>query len=43
MHLLFKDITEGIRAVLLKRPSIDSVHSIQSQWLGPNSFAYKVN
>ena len=35
------DISQGIRAMLTKRPSIDEVHDEQSQWIGPYAFAYK--
>jgi solute carrier family 30 (zinc transporter), member 9 len=35
------DITVGIRKILASRPSIDEVHSEQSQWIGPYAFAYK--
>jgi len=35
------DIIAGIEKMLLAHPSIDSVHSVQSQWTGPESFSYK--
>jgi len=38
----YAEITEGIRRILLARPAIESVHSIQSQWVGPYTFSYKV-
>ena len=31
----------GIEKILLSRKSIDSVHSVQSQWTGPETFSYK--
>lgn len=36
-----KDITDGIKNLLLARRSVDEVHSVQSQWVGPYSFSYK--
>jgi solute carrier family 30 (zinc transporter), member 9 len=36
-----KDITDGIKKLLLARRSVDEVHSVQSQWVGPYSFSYK--
>jgi solute carrier family 30 (zinc transporter), member 9 len=35
------EITEGIKHILLAQESIDEVHSVQSQWVGPYSFSYK--
>lgn len=35
------EITEGIKNILLAQESIDEVHSVQSQWVGPYSFSYK--
>jgi zinc transporter 9 len=32
---------EGIQKILLNRRSIDNVHSVQSQWTGPDTFSYK--
>jgi len=40
-HAVDPEITSGIKKILLSRPSIDEVHSEQSQWVGPNSFTYK--
>lgn len=36
------DIENGIRELLLARPSIDNVYAVQSQWVGPSTFSYKV-
>ncbi len=36
-----KDIVDGINEILMQRDSIESVHSVQSQWTGPYSFSYK--
>ncbi len=36
-----KDIREGIQQILMDRRSIDNVHSIQSQWTGPETFSFK--
>ncbi len=35
------EIAEGIRELLEARPSIESVHAVQSRWIGPATFAYK--
>lgn len=35
------EITKGIERILLSQRSIDGVHSIQSQWTGPDSFSFK--
>ncbi|KAJ0412637.1 hypothetical protein ATCC90586_002267 [Pythium insidiosum] len=35
------EIEEGIRELLLARPSIDAVYAVQSQWVGPSTFSYK--
>jgi len=35
------EITDGIKRLLLSQRSIDEVHSVQSQWVGPYSFSYK--
>ena len=35
------EITEGINKILVSQRSIDGVHSIQSQWTGPETFSYK--
>mmetsp|Transcript_19708 Transcript_19708/g.42449 ORF Transcript_19708/g.42449 Transcript_19708/m.42449 type:complete len:624 (+) Transcript_19708:86-1957(+) len=40
-HAVDGEITEGIKKILLSQRSIDGVHSIQSQWTGPDSFSYK--
>lgn len=34
-------VPPGIRKLLLARPGIDNVQSVQSQWIGPYTFAYK--
>eukprot|EP00978_Attheya_sp_CCMP212_P048379 scaffold512540_cov59-Attheya_sp.AAC.1 len=36
-----REITGGIERILLARRSIDHVHSVQSQWTGPDTFSYK--
>lgn len=35
------EIVEDIRKLLMARPGIDNVQSVQSQWIGPYTFAYK--
>jgi len=35
------EITKGIEQILLSQRSIDGVHSIQSQWTGPDTFSFK--
>lgn len=35
------EITNGIEKILLAQRSIDGVHSVMSQWTGPESFSYK--
>ncbi|KAI9913144.1 hypothetical protein PsorP6_005740 [Peronosclerospora sorghi] len=35
------EIENGIRELLLARPSIDNVYAVQSQWVGPSTFSYK--
>lgn len=35
------EITNGIERILLSQRSIDGVHSIQSQWTGPDTFSFK--
>jgi len=35
------ETTAGIQQILLRRRSIDNVHSVQSQWMGPYAFSYK--
>lgn len=35
------EIIAGIEKILLTRRSIDGVHSVQSQWTGPDTFSYK--
>lgn len=36
-----QEIVSGIDSILLQRRSIDGVHSVQSQWTGPDTFSYK--
>jgi solute carrier family 30 (zinc transporter), member 9 len=36
-----KEITKKIREIILARQSVEGMHSMQSQWIGANSFAYK--
>jgi len=38
---LDKATREGIEQIILSRRSIDNVYSVQSQWTGPDTFAYK--
>lgn len=40
-HAVDNEITKDIEKILLGRRSIDHVHSVQSQWTGPETFAYK--
>jgi len=40
-HAVDSEITEAIKKILLNQKSIDGVHSIQSQWTGPETFSYK--
>ena len=35
------DTLAGVEKILLRQPAIDNVHSVQSQWIGPNTFSYK--
>ena len=35
------EITSNIRRIMLSRPSVDDVHNIQSQWIGPYAFSFK--
>jgi zinc transporter 9 len=35
------EITKGIEEILLSQRSIDGVHSVQSQWTGPDTFSFK--
>ena len=35
------EITSNIRRIMCSRPSIDDVHNIQSQWIGPYAFSFK--
>ncbi|CAM9889355.1 unnamed protein product, partial [Ascophyllum nodosum] len=35
------ETTEGIKAILMSRGSIEQLHQVQSQWVGPNNFAFK--
>ena len=37
-----KSITSDIKAIILARPAVERVYEVQSQWLGPASFSYKV-
>uniref|UniRef100_A0A7S3LS28 Cation efflux protein transmembrane domain-containing protein n=1 Tax=Aplanochytrium stocchinoi TaxID=215587 RepID=A0A7S3LS28_9STRA len=36
-----KEILDGIRTILKGRNAIESVYEVQSQWIGPSTFAYK--
>ena len=35
------EIVNKIQTIIMDRPSVEGMHSIQSQWIGANSFAYK--
>ena len=35
------EIEDDINNMLMSRPSIETVHSVQSQWVGPSAFNYK--
>ena len=35
------EIVSDISSIILSRASVEGMHSVQSQWIGPNSFAYK--
>ena len=35
------EIVSDISAIIQARASVEGMHSVQSQWIGPNSFAYK--
>lgn len=35
------EISDGIKDILLNRPGIDNVHSIQTQWTGADTFSFK--
>uniref|UniRef100_A0AAV1TCR8 Cation efflux protein transmembrane domain-containing protein n=1 Tax=Peronospora matthiolae TaxID=2874970 RepID=A0AAV1TCR8_9STRA len=35
------EIENGIRELLLARPSIGNVYAVHSQWVGPSTFSYK--
>jgi zinc transporter 9 len=35
-----REITDGIRKILLRRRSVDAVYAAQTQWIGPSAFAY---
>lgn len=35
------EIASGIHELLMGRASIESVHRVQSRWIGPSTFAYK--
>eukprot|EP00946_MAST-07B_sp_MAST-7B-sp1_P002141 g2141.t1 len=34
-------VEDSIRGIILSRPSIEAVHSVQSQWMGPSAFSFK--
>ncbi|KAJ1448393.1 cation efflux family-domain-containing protein [Pelagophyceae sp. CCMP2097] len=36
-----KEIVDGIEALLRSRSAVEHVHSVQSQWVGPDAFSYK--
>lgn len=40
-HAVDPEITADIKKILLSRPSIEEVHSEQSQYIGPYAFSYK--
>ncbi|CAM9349807.1 unnamed protein product [Sphacelaria rigidula] len=35
------EITEGIKKILMSRGSIEQLHQVQSQWVGPYTFSFK--
>ncbi|CAN0236012.1 unnamed protein product [Ectocarpus sp. 6 AP-2014] len=35
------ETTEGIKAILMSRGSIEQLHQVQSQWVGTHTFAFK--
>lgn len=35
------EMLSKIQDIITARPSVECVHSVQSQWIGPNAFAYK--
>lgn len=36
------EIEDDIRRLLLSRPAIDDVYRVQTQWMGPAAFSFKV-
>lgn len=36
-----RDKIDDIERIMRRRPAIDDVHSVQTQWVGPDAFAYK--
>lgn len=41
-HAVESEIVNGIQEIILSRPAVESVYEVQSQWLGPTTFTYKV-
>ena len=40
-HAIDPEIDEGIRQILLARPSIEAAVLLQSRWVGPSTFVYR--
>lgn len=40
-HAVDPEIEQGIRHILLSRPSVESVAQVRSRWVGPSTFVYK--
>merc|ERR1711862_680827 len=38
-----RETIAGIEKILLRRRSIDTIHSVQSQWTGPDTLSYKAS
>lgn len=35
------EITDRIHEIVVSRDGVEGIHSVQSQWIGPNAFSYK--
>ncbi|GBG27689.1 Zinc transporter 9 [Hondaea fermentalgiana] len=40
-HAIDHETLSGIRKILVRRPSVEAVYGVQSQWVGPSTFSYK--
>lgn len=40
-HAIDQETLSGIRKILIRRPSVEAVYGVQSQWVGPSTFSYK--